>query len=160
MRARDGTRRSKYAHRGRSRPAAIMSALAILMAACAHGAASDVAEGLVGTRWLADDIGGRGVIDYAQSTLEFTEPRRVVGSGACNRFTGPATIEVDTLALRPLAATRRACPPAVMDQEAKFFAALDATRRWEVAPDAGLLRLYDASGAEVVRLSRLGSSAG
>jgi heat shock protein HslJ len=47
-----------------------------------------------------------------------------------------------------------------MDQEAKFFAALDATRRWEVAPDAGLLRLYDASGAEVVRLSRLGSSAG
>ena len=48
---------------------------------------------LIGGTWLAEDIRGGGVIDNAQSTISFAPEGSATGSGACNRFRGPAKVE-------------------------------------------------------------------
>ena len=105
-------------------------------------------------RWLAEDIGGAGVIDDLQSVLELAADGTVGGSGGCNRMAGTATIDGDSIAFGPLAATKMACAPAVMDQEAKFFAALDETRRWQLDQARDKLLLLDADGHTLLVLTR------
>ena len=63
-------------------------------------------------------------------------------------------IGVDAVKIGMLATTRMACPPAIMDQEWKFLAALGKAVRYE-AMSNGRLVLRDSSGAELVRFSRM-----
>lgn len=105
--------------------------------------------------WLAESIGGGGVLDRLQSTLEITPDGRAGGNGGCNRFTGRATIEGDAIAFGEMASTRMACSPAVMDQEAKFHAALRAAKRFQTLPQQRKLLLFDANGNIVLRLTKL-----
>ena len=137
------------------------SAGAILVAgglvACSHadGAGTEAGGDLAGTSWLAEDIGGRGVLDNARSTVDFGAGGAVGGDTACNRYRGQATLAGDRLAFGPLASTRRACPPAVMDQERRFLDALEATQRF--ALDGPFLLLKDADGRTLVKLTRVES---
>ncbi len=108
---------------------------------------------LIGGTWLAEDIRGGGVIDNAQSTISFAPEGSATGSGACNRFRGPAKVEGTTVTIGPLAATRMACAPALMDQEQKFLAALEAARSFRL--EGTLLKLLDEGGSEIMRLTRL-----
>jgi putative lipoprotein len=125
----------------------------ILMVRTAAGAGSSgEATALVGPTWVAEDIQGRGVIDDLQSSITFTADGQAHGFGGCNNFTGRYTLEATMLALGPLAGTRKACPPAIMNQEASFYAALGATRGYRFAN--GLLFLLDAQDAPVMRLWR------
>ncbi|AUH66571.1 YbaY family lipoprotein [Paracoccus zhejiangensis] len=103
-------------------------------------------------RWLAEDIGGGGVIDNAQSVLELAADGTVTGSGGCNRMTGTAVIEGDALSFGPIASTRMGCVPALGNQETKFFAALAATRNWQI-DELGKLILLDAEGKALMRLA-------
>jgi putative lipoprotein len=105
---------------------------------------------LVGPTWVAEDIGRRGVIDYLQSYITFTAEGQAHGFGGCNNFTGRYTLDGRALSLGPLASTKKACPPAIMDQETKFHAALGETHGYRF--DNGLLFLLDAQGAPVMRL--------
>jgi heat shock protein HslJ len=89
------------------------------------------------------------VIDYLQSYITFTADGQARGFGGCNDFTGRYTLDGTTLALGPLAGTRKACPPAIVNQEASFHEALGATRGHRL--DNGLLFLRDAQGASVMR---------
>jgi heat shock protein HslJ len=50
-------------------------------------AAESVPNELVGT-WLAEDIGGGGVIDYLQTTLEINDDGTYSGFAGCNNYTG------------------------------------------------------------------------
>jgi putative lipoprotein len=108
------------------------------------------ADKLVGPTWVAEDIGGGGVIDRLQSSISFTAEGQVHGSGGCNNFTGRYTLDGKTLSLGPLASTRKACPPAIMEQEARFLEALGKTRTYRF--ENGLLFLLDAQGSPVTRL--------
>ena len=56
------------------------------------------------------------------------------------------------LELGPLASTRKACPPAIMNQEARFLEALEETRGYQF--DHGLLFPLDAQGTPVMQLWR------
>ncbi len=107
---------------------------------------------LKGTSWLVEDIQGKGVIDYAQTTVVFGHEGRVSGNTACNRYSGPVTIMGNELKFGALISTRRACPPAVMDQERKFLAAMEGVRSF-VLDEKGLLHLRDANGNELLRLA-------
>lgn len=107
---------------------------------------------LVG-EWLAEDIGGRGVTDNLQSTLRFDANGVVSGIGGCNHFNGSYSSAASNLRLGPLAATRKACAPAAMDQESKFFAALAGVRLARV--EGPFLFLYSAGGRQLVKLIRL-----
>lgn len=86
---------------------------------------------LSGSEWLLEDLGSSGVLDNIRATLTFLEAGRVAGNGSCNRFFGPAQISGNAIKLGSLAATRMACPDAVMNQEAKYLEALQGAERFE-----------------------------
>jgi len=109
---------------------------------------------LTGITWVAEDIGGDGVIDNLQSTFTVDEGGRVSGMAGCNRFNGLAKLEGTTILVGPLAASRKMCPPAIMDQERKFLEALTKAKSFEIE-DAFLWLLGD-DGVPLVRLVKQG----
>jgi putative lipoprotein len=107
---------------------------------------------LVGPTWVAEDIGGRGVIDDLQSHITFTAEGQAHGFSGCNNVTGGYTLDGATLVLGPLASTKKACPPAIMNQETHFHQALSKVRGYRF--ENGLLILLDAESVLVMRLWR------
>lgn len=106
-------------------------------------------------KWLAESIRRRGVIDNLQTVLDIAADGRVSGSGGCNRISGKADISGERISFSPLASTRMACAPAIMDQEAKFIGALNDVRKWRIDGPRGKLFLLDAQGNEVLLLARM-----
>ena len=104
---------------------------------------------LWGTAWRLEDLAGDGVLDRAQATLEFPSEGRTSGNGSCNRFNGVATIDGNTIQVGGIAATRKACVEAVMNQEEKYFAALQDAERFEI--DGQSLEVYVAGKAKPLR---------
>lgn len=112
-------------------------------------------DGLGGPSWVAEDIGGRGVVDRSQSTIVFGANGRAMGRAGCNRFNGRYQADGAAMRIGPLVTTRMACTPdALRDQERRFLAALDQVRGWRI--ERGLLFLTDEAGAPALRFSRLG----
>jgi putative lipoprotein len=99
-----------------------------------------VPESAEGIEWAV--VGGLG------QTLRL-EDGHASGSGGCNRFAGGYRLEGDRLSFEPLASTRMACAPDVMQAETEFLAALGRVARVSVA-DGGLV-LLDEDGAELLR---------
>lgn len=110
---------------------------------------------LFGSQWIAEDIDGGGVIDNAQSIIRFEADGKVSGFGGCNNFSGQSKVDGHKMEIGPLAATQRACVPALLDQEQKFFQAVTNTRSFEIDEDRQKLFLKDSSGAPIARLSKL-----
>jgi heat shock protein HslJ len=108
---------------------------------------------LSGSAWLAEDIGGRGVIDRAQTTITFDAEGRVTGSGGCNRYFGPVTVEGSAITFGSLGATRKACVPALMDQEQRFFVALAMSRSYRI--EGPYLMFYAEDGSPLIRFTSL-----
>jgi heat shock protein HslJ len=98
------------------------------LGACTTNANSDTQEKLSGTNWLAEDINGAGVIDFAQSTLAFESATAVNGSGGCNRFFGAVEVDNKSISFGPMGSTRMACAPALNDQEFRYLQALESSR--------------------------------
>jgi putative lipoprotein len=110
---------------------------------------------LSGTSWLAENIGGREVIDDAQTTITFEVEGRVAGSGGCNRYFGTVTIEEDGITFsNKLGSTMMACAPVLMDQERRFFDALSATRSYRFDDPGHKLVFLGEDGALLVRFSQ------
>jgi len=105
-------------------------------------------------KWVAEDIYGGGVIDNALSTLEISLDGSVSGSTAVNRYAGKAKIDGQKIVIGPLAVTRRAGPPALMEQESKFTSAIGKVVSFRIEV-SGLLYLSDASGNDVLRFAKL-----
>lgn len=107
---------------------------------------------LVGQKWQVTSIGGSPVLGDSALTLIIAPDLRADGHAGCNDYFTQATIEDDALRFGLAAATRKACSPQVMAQEAAFFAALSAISAYEVAEDS--LRLLDAAGIPLIGLVR------
>ena len=127
----------------------------IMTAFSAFAARPGPADSLVLGTWLAEDLAGGGVIDRAQTTLSISPDGAVSGSGGCNRYRATATTSGAAISLGPLVATRMACPPALMNQEAKFFGILAAARGWRVDAARRKLELMDGAGIVLARFSSL-----
>lgn len=108
--------------------------------------------------WLAEDIRGGGVVDRVQTTLVLGEDGSVGGRGGCNAYTGSRELDGDRIKFGPLASTMMACPPAVMDQERKFFDALEAVTAWRALTDVGKLELLGSEGEVLVIFSAMDSA--
>ncbi len=128
--------------------------LLLIGASVLPGWAGVTPEGLTGTSWLVEDIGGAGVIDFARTTISFSEDGRVYGDTACNRYNGGVTLDADRMSFGPLISTKRACPEAVMNQESRFLEAMGKVESWAL-DENGLLFLYDADGQPLIRASRI-----
>jgi heat shock protein HslJ len=80
----------------------VLIGLCLLSAASIAGAA----DRLAGSKWLVEDIGGRGVIDNLQTTLEFGADGRVGGRAGCNTWRASWDVVGVKLAIGPVATTR------------------------------------------------------
>ncbi len=109
--------------------------IALLAVTGCAATSSPPAERLANTAWVAETIDGKPAT-AARSTLRFFD-RQFAGL----RFGG-------------IAPTSNTCTPVVMEQEARFSAALQATRNARHEADAALL-LMDADGKTRVRLAPL-----
>jgi putative lipoprotein len=141
------------------RPLAAVATL-IVIASCSGPGETTMAATtpppLIGSTWLAEDIRGRGVIDRVQTTISFEPEGRVAGSGGCNRYFGTVTIEGDAITFsKKLGSTMMACPPALMDQERRFFDALAATRSYRFDDPGHKLVFLGENGAPLVRFSQV-----
>ena len=136
-------------------PAAVASAK---QAARAIGvSATSAATPLWGSAWRLEDLAGTRVLGGAPATLEFTDEGRASGSGSCNRFNGVVTVENGAIQFGGLAATRKACPEAIMRQEESYFAALRDAERYEA--DGESLRIYSANRPEPLRFAAMEAAA-
>ena len=109
------------------------------------------AVSLWGTAWRLDSLGGVGVPESSQATLEFPSEGRASGNGSCNRFNGVVTIEGSTIQFGGLASTRKACAEDVMQREDAYLAALRDAESFEVEGEA--LRIHVAGQPEPLRFS-------
>ena len=114
-----------------SRLAWLAAPALVALTACAMPGAPAAAP-LVGSEWLLEDLGGRGVVDRVQATLAFPEAGRVAGNSSCNRFFGSYTLMQDRVAFGQLGGTRMVCAEAVNEQEARYLDALQKAQRLEV----------------------------
>jgi heat shock protein HslJ len=116
--------------------AIIIGALAFSI--CAPALAQEDADGPLTASWVATELNGKPVDGL---TLEYSTDR-VSGTGGCNRFKGPITIEDDAIQIGPLAATKMMCE-GKSEIEAQYFAALEAARSFIVHDDVLTLKAED-----------------
>ena len=109
---------------------------------------------LPGSTWQIEDIDAAGIVDSSMITMQFAADGRVAGSTGCNRYFAGVSLRDDQLSFSQAGSTRRACAPALMDQEQRFLEALQGVTRYRV-DEQGLLLLFDADGVQRLRGVRI-----
>lgn len=126
-----------------------------LLAGCAdqqsRGAGEPEPQRLTGRIWQLAEIGERAALRGSFATLIFEDAQRILGNASCNRFQGEATLTDRTIAIGPLATTRRACAAGLMSQEGRFLEALGRVAQWRI--ESGVLVLSDAEGNDLLRFT-------
>jgi heat shock protein HslJ len=81
-------------------------------------------DALAGTQWRIVSIDGAGVLPAEPVIVEFDHDGRVFGRTGVNELTASYGITHGYLSFGPLATTRRAGPPELMEQEARVIGSL------------------------------------
>ena len=110
-------------------PATTLGATAI------PGASAAPVGSVAGTSWNLAEIDDQPVAAGVEATIAFGADGQATGSGGCNTFNGPYTVDGISIKIGPLAATMMACPEPQMTVEASYFAALDKVTMWQVPQD-------------------------
>ena len=113
-------------------------------------------KGLLNKQWVLQSSGvstsEERPIPNTNISLEFTSEGRLSGSGGCNRYFGEYKVKPgNSLTIRGIGSTRMACPPGIMDQEMRYFEALQNTSTFRL--DAHRLKLIDNNGQQVLNLA-------
>ena len=133
----------------------LLALLLLAVTGCATATEVNMTEfELTDTGWWVEDIDGKGVIDMSHTTVQFLEQGGVAGDTGCNRYRGSAEISGTSIGFGPMAGTRKACAPSLMDQEMKFYQAVAKVVSWEVA-NTGLLHLKEVNGNTIIRAWRV-----
>lgn len=98
---------------------------------------------LQGKIWVVEDINRGGIIDSSRVTLAFGADGSLVGLGSCNQYSSRYTLNGEGLSVNAPASTRKACAPALMQQESRFLDTLQNTRRFDIDASGALLLLTD-----------------
>jgi len=102
-----------------------------------HGCGGDAARLLQGARW--DVRKAEGTPFSAPAWLEFLPNGQLRGVAGCNRLTGHYRVTGEGIQLGGLAATRKACPAPVAEQEAALLAVLPEVRGFSFDEDGKLV---------------------
>jgi heat shock protein HslJ len=111
---------------------------------------------LIGMEWRLDGLASgdavHSTIAGTEATLTLSEDGAASGNASCNSFSGGYELDGTSLSFGALATTRMACsdPPGVMEQEAEFLGALEATRSFGI--EGASLFLLDANGSLLATL--------
>lgn len=120
---------------------------ALALAVSLPAMAQDDDDGPLTARWIAVELNGKPVEGL---TLDYTTDK-VSGTGGCNRFNGPITIEDDAVQIGPLASTKMMCE-GKSEIEAQYFTALEAARSFVVEDDT--LTLKGEDGHDLVKFKK------
>lgn len=105
-----------------------------------------------GTLWQAVEFNGKPLAADVVITMQLADGR-IAGKSGCNRYTGPYSTDVESRSLQvtgPVAGTRMACAPAVMEVEAAFNDVLPKITAYRV--DAGPVLVVFAGTEDVLHL--------
>ncbi len=125
--------------------AIVISALAMALGSPVF--AGDDDDGPLAASWTATELNGKPVVGL---TFDYTADK-VSGTGGCNRFSGPISIEDDAIQIGPLASTKMVCE-GKSEIEAQYFAALEAARSFVI--DGDLLTLEAEDGHVLVKFKK------
>lgn len=129
----------------------IASIVAIAAAPFAQfAAAQEQADAPYGA-WTAVQVNGEAPAAGSLITLDLRADGSASGSGGCNRYRGTVEIAGDAIKFGPVAGTMMACAPTLMDQEQRFYKALEDARKWQ--REDGRLALLDSAGTAVARFT-------
>jgi heat shock protein HslJ len=108
---------------------------------------------LPGTSWNVTSYNnGRGgvttLVADSELTLQFGKDGTLSGSGGVNQYNGPHEADGAGITIGPVASTKMAGEPALMEQKSAFVKALEAAKAWTVVQ--GQLELRDADGSAMV----------
>lgn len=94
---------------------------------------------LTGREWIVEDVDRKGVIDNTQMSLNFTNDGLLGGRAACNQYSTSFQLTGEGLSTQAIAATQKACAPALMDQDDHFFDVLGDVTRFDLDETGALL---------------------
>lgn len=120
----------------------------VLIAALGPIAPARAGDPALQREWRAVSLDERPIAEGSLITLRFSADG-VDGNASCNRYRANVETREDTLTIGPIAATRMACPPRLMEQETQFLALLGAVRRYLIGPSGDLI-LSTADGRRIV----------
>ena len=131
----------------------VVVGLTVLVAACggSAGTPTPAADGLSGTSWALTSMDDQPVPADVVVTLAFAAGT-ASGSSGCNTYSGPYTVDGQSLDFGALASTRMACAGAAMAIEQAYLAALDGVTTWAVPQDVaiGIELTLTGSGPKLV----------
>ena len=105
---------------------------------------------LAGSEWQIRDFAGEAVA--GEAWIAFKADGMVTGYSGCNRFNGGYTESPGKINVGPLAMTRMACPPTMMEIETNFSQALEAVQ--SIIATHLVLALFDADDLLLATLTR------
>ena len=103
--------------------------------------------------WQAVEFNGKPLAADAVITMQLTDGR-IAGKSACNRYTGPYSTDAESRSLKitgPVAGTRMACAPALMETEVAFNEVLPKITAYKL--EDGPVLVVFAGTEEVLRLT-------
>ncbi len=127
---------------------ALVAGVALVACVATGENQSGSADVLLGEEWVVEDIAQRGVIDDARPTIMFGQDGRLSGDTSCNRYFADYQADGTGLRLENAGATRRACDPAVMDQERRFLNVFNAVDSYHI-DSTGTLVLTTPMGTTI-----------
>jgi heat shock protein HslJ len=135
---------------GRCDPAArcaALSALALLLGACAATAPVGPPPSLSGTSWMVTSVDGYSTGRSAELTADFTVDGRINGDSGCNSYSGPYIQTGSTVRIGELLSTRRACVDDDRQRlETRMLRIMQGSNRIEHERD-GRISLHGESGS-------------
>ncbi|MET0333999.1 MAG: META domain-containing protein [Rhizobacter sp.] len=129
-------------------PAAATKAPAKASAASAPAGSANVP--LRDTTWVLQTLGGTAVATNDARPVQITlrsKSQHLNGFAGCNTLRGRYTQRGTTIALKPIATTRMACAPEVMEQETRLLQAMASAESYRV--EGRKLSLLQADGVTV-----------
>ncbi len=131
--------------------AAVALAAVLMLALAGCGDSGETAEfSLEDTYWVCNAASnGEELVDLIESShLDIVfAGTEASGSSGCNRYSGPYTLDGNSITVGPFESTLMACEEPLMAQEAAYLAALQSAAEFDI--EGSTLTLLDADGAEV-----------
>jgi heat shock protein HslJ len=103
--------------------------------------------------WVIEQARTEPILDKRRARLVLGRDGRLTGHTSCNSMNGSFSLQGDAIRVGPIATTRMACGPLLLEQEDRILTALEIAATARVRPD-GLLELRDADGRGVLRATR------
>ena len=126
--------------------------LLVVLNACG----GDGGQSLEGTKWVLKAYAVDGLMKDAlvTATTDATfVDGTVSGNAGINQYNGSYELDGDNLTVGPLASTKMAGDPLIMEQEAAYLAALQSAGSYEV--DGETLTIMDSAGETVLEYASM-----